>query len=155
MIASQEEITTGFYPLLHSTHENMPNETALNRLECTKSNLEYYGEKPSIALNMPTIIFFLFLSSVLIKRGIGIIQSGIHTTAHNILSSSYISSTHVAAGFCLLNAFNTTLYVPPSTTGVSKVESTFTEISSIRGSGREEGLNNECVAIRRYESLCK
>ena len=98
---------------------------------------------------------FFFLSRVLIKRGIGIIQSGIHTTAHNILSSSYISSTHVAAGFCPLNSFNTTLYVPPSTTGVSKVESTGTEISSIRGSGREEGLNNECVAIRRYVSLCK
>lgn len=98
---------------------------------------------------------FFFLSRELIKRGIGIIQSDIHTTAHNILSSSYISSTHVAAGYCPLNAFNTTLYIAPSTTGLSKVESTGTEISSIRESGREEGLNNECVAIRRYVSLCK
>ena len=60
LITSREEITTGFYPLLHSTHENLSIETALSRLECTKSNLEYYGEKPSIALNMPTIIFFYF-----------------------------------------------------------------------------------------------
>lgn len=86
---------------------------------------------------------FFFSRRELIKRGIGVIQSDTHIPAHNICRVSYMFTSCC----CRHLRLNSTLPVPPSTTGVSKVEFKRTAINIIRGSGWEEGLNNECASI--------
>lgn len=55
--------TRGDYHIIPSYNQHVKTcprrYVSLSKLECIKSNLGYYGEKP-IALNMPTILFFSF-----------------------------------------------------------------------------------------------